>query len=167
MERQGSLAATAMGRDQWIGPLLILSLVLLVIGFALPALSIGSFLFRKDYSILQGVWAFWQGGKYFLFVAVGTFSVLLPAAKTLLCAFVWFAVPRGNPNAAKLVRLLSALSKWSMLDVFIIALTVLVMEGSLIGSADVHVGIIAFAAAVLLSTVGLQRMAALTMPDRR
>ena len=47
------------------------------------------------------------------------------------------------------------------LDVFIIALTVLVLEGSLISAADVHVGLIAFAAAVLLSTIGLKRMATL------
>ena len=51
MERKGSLAATARGRDQWIGPMLILSLVLLAVGLALPALSVGNFLFRKDYSI--------------------------------------------------------------------------------------------------------------------
>jgi paraquat-inducible protein A len=161
MERKGSLAATARGRDQWIGPMLILSLILLAVGLALPALSVGNFLFRKDYSILQGVWAFWKAGKYFLFVVVGAFSVLLPAAKTLLCAFVWFAVPRAHPRAAKLVRLLAAISKWSMLDVFIIAITVLVLEGSLLSSADVHVGVIAFAAAVLLSTVAVKRMAAL------
>ena len=161
MERQGSLAATVAGRDQWIGPLLILSLVLLAAGLALPALSVGNILYRSHYSILQGTWAFWQSGKYFLFVAVGAFSVLLPSAKILLCAFVWFAVPRGDANAAKLVRLLCLVSKWSMLDVFIIALTVLVLEGSLIGSADIHIGIVAFASAVLLSTLGLQRIAAL------
>lgn len=167
MERQGSLAATVQGRDAWIGPLLILSLVLLAVGLMMPALSVGNFLFRKDYSILQGVWTFWQSEQYFLFVAVGAFSVLLPAAKTLLCAVVWFAMPRGNPQAAKLVRLLAVISKWSMLDVFIIALTVLVMEGSLIGRADIHAGIIAFAGAVLLSTAGLQRMAMLVAPVRR
>jgi paraquat-inducible protein A len=161
MERKGSLAATVQGRDQWIGPMLILALALLAVGLALPALSVGNFLFRKDYSILEGVWAFWEAGKYFLFLVIGVFSVLLPATKTLLCAVIWFAVPRHHPRAARLVRLLAAISKWSMLDVFIIAITVLVLEGSLLSSADVHVGVIAFAAAVLLSTIALKRMAAL------
>jgi paraquat-inducible protein A len=161
MGRAGSLAATATGRDCLIGPMLILSLVLLAVGLALPALSVGTFLFRRDYSILQGVWAFWKAGNYFLFVIVGLFSVVLPAVKTLLCAYVWYAVPRANGQAAKLVGVLAALSKWSMLDVFIIAVTVLVMEGSLLTSADIHVGLIAFAAAVLLSTIGLKRMATL------
>lgn len=161
MERSGSLAATAQGRDQWIGPILILSLVLLALGLSLPALSVGNFLVRKDYSLLQAVWAFWTKGNHFLFVVVGAFSVLIPAFKTLLCTYVWFAVPRHHPHAVRLVQLLATLSKWSMLDVFIIALTVLVLEGSLISAADVHVGLIAFAAAVLLSTIGLKRMAAL------
>lgn len=161
MERSGSLAATAQGRDQWIGPILILSLVLLALGLSLPALSVGNFLVRKDYSLLQAVWAFWARGNYMLFVVVGAFSVLIPTLKTLLCAYVWFAVPSRHRHAVHLVQWLAALSKWSMLDVFIIALTVLVLEGSLISSADVHVGLIAFAAAVLLSTIGLKRMAAL------
>lgn len=167
MERSGSLAATAQGRNQWIGPMLILSLVLLVLGLTLPALSVGNFLIRKDYSLLQAVWAFWQAGNYFLFAVVGAFSVLVPAAKTLLCAYVWFAVPREHPHAIKLVRLLASLSKWSMLDVFIIAITVLVLEGSLISRADIHLGLIAFAAAVLLSTFGLRRMAALIAAERQ
>lgn len=161
MGRAGSPAATATGRDRLIGPMLILSLVLLAVGLMLPALSVGTFLFRRDYSILQGVWAFWKAGNYFLFVIVGLFSVVLPAVKTLLCAYVWYGVPRADGRAAKLVGVLAALSKWSMLDVFIIAITVLVMEGSLLSSADIHVGLAAFAAAVLLSTIGLKRMAAL------
>lgn len=161
MGRQGSLAATAAGGDRLVGPVLILSLVLLAAGLALPALSVGNFFFRKDYSILQGVWSFWKAGNYLLFVVVGLFSVLLPTIKTLLCTYVWFAVPRADPGAGRLVAVLAGISKWSMLDVFIIALTVLLMEGSLLTSADVHVGIVAFAAAVLLSTIGLQRMAAL------
>ena len=167
MERQGSLSATVKGRDAWIGPLLILSLVLLALGLAMPALSFGNILFRRDYSILQGVWSFWHSGKYFLFVAVGVFSVLLPTAKILLCAAIWFAVPRQDDRVVKLVALLALVSKWSMLDVFIIALTVLVMEGSLIGSADIRFGLIAFAGAVLLSTFALQRMAALVKTDHR
>jgi paraquat-inducible protein A len=166
MGLEGSLAAMAQGRDRLIGPMLILSLILLVAGLILPALSVGSFLFRKDYSILQAVWAFWQGGSYFLFVIVGLFSVVLPGLKTLLCAYVWYGVARDNARAAKLVARLAALSKWSMLDVFIIALTVLAMEGSLFSSADVHVGIAAFAAAVLLSTIGIKRMAALMGENR-
>jgi paraquat-inducible protein A len=156
-----SLATTATGRDRLFGPMLILSLLLLAAGLMLPALSIGNFLFRKDYSILQGVWSFWKAGNYFLFVIVGLFSVVLPVLKTLLGAYVWFAVPRGDARAAKLVGFVAALSKWSMLDVFIIALTVLVIDGSLLTSADIHIGIIAFAAAVLLSTIGLKRMAVL------
>lgn len=161
MGRTGSPAATATGRDRLIGPMLVLSLALLTAGLALPALSLGTFLFRRDYSILQAVWSFWKAGNFFLFVIVGLFSVVLPAAKTLLCAYVWYGVPRVHARAAKLVRVLAALSKWSMLDVFIIAITVLVMEGSLLTSADIHVGLFSFAAAVLLSTIGLRRMAAL------
>jgi uncharacterized paraquat-inducible protein A len=46
------------------------------------------------------------------------------------------------------------------LDVFIVALTVLAVEGSLLAAADVHLGIVLFAISVILSTLAIQRLSA-------
>ena len=54
-------------------------------------------------------------------------------------------------DAARLTGALAGLSKWSMLDVFVIARVVLVVDGQLLSSADGHVGVIAFAASVVAS----------------
>jgi uncharacterized paraquat-inducible protein A len=45
-----------------------------------------------------------------------------------------------------------------MLDVFIIAVMVLALEGSLFTTSDVHAGIVLFAAAVVSSTLALLRL---------
>ena len=62
--------------------------------------------------------------------------------------------PSLYPDPQKLkswVGLLATLSKWSMLDVFIIAVLVLALEGSLITAASLGAGISLFAGSVLLS----------------
>ena len=53
------------------------------------------------------------------------------------------------------------LSKWSMLDVFIIALIVLVADGRLLSSADIQIGAIVFSGAVLVSTWATKRLSEL------
>ena len=68
---------------------------------------------------------------------------------------------RDSAAARRLLAWLSVVSKWSMLDVFIIAVTVLVVDGQLLTSADIHAGIIFFAAAVLLSTFSVRQLSAL------
>ena len=55
--------------------------------------------------------------------------------------------------------LLAAVSKWSMLDVFIIALAVLVVEGNLLAAADIRFGFVLFTLSVLMSTYAIQRLA--------
>ena len=52
---------------------------------------------------------------------------------------------------------MGAVSKYSMLDVFIVALTVMILDGRLLTSASAGPGIFCFAASVLLSTWALAR----------
>lgn len=146
--------------DGLTGPLFALSLALLVVGLFLPAISVRVLLGWTEYSILRGVWSFFTAGNYGLFVLVGAFSVVFPLAKTLIGLYVWYAVRPASRRAARLVGVLASLSKWSMLDVFIIAVTVMVIDGSVLTAAEIHAGIFVFAAAVLLSTWAMRRLSA-------
>ena len=152
-------------RDRLAGCLLLVALPLLVAGLAMPAISITRlFVFTDTYSIAGAVFAFWASGNYLLFAMVFFFSLLFPAAKVLIALWVWNT---GYEDAAgekirRICRLFAAISKWSMLDVFIVALTVLAVEGSLLGAADVHLGIVLFALSVILSTLAIQRLVART-----
>jgi paraquat-inducible protein A len=86
------------------------------------------------------------------------FSVLIPASKVLIGLWAWVAGQNRPQLVRRMLRVLAAISKWSMLDVFIVALTVLVVDGRILDSADVHVGIILFAAAAIASTLATQRL---------
>ena len=147
-------------RDGLAGGLLLLALPLLVAGLTLPAISITHLgVFTDTYSIVGTVLAFWEGGKYLLFAVVLFFSLVFPAVKIAIALWAWWAGQRDGSRLRRLCAVFAAVSKWSMLDVFIVALTVLVVEGSLFTAADVHLGIVLFAASVIASTVAIQRLA--------
>ena len=148
-------------RDPVAGLLLLTALPLLVAGLVMPAISITKlFVFTDTYSIAGTVFKFWSGGNYLLFVVVLFFSLLFPAAKIIIALWAWVvgSGAKEGETLRRLCRLFAAISKWSMLDVFIVALTVLAVEGSLIAAADVHLGIVLFAASVVLSTLAIQRL---------
>jgi uncharacterized paraquat-inducible protein A len=88
-------------------------------------------------------------------VAVGgvilLFSGLLPAAKTL--SLLFFSLFETRPFAAKMVRFFKALGKWSMLDVFVVALLVVYLGAGNGGTSrsEIEIGVYFFLAYVLLS----------------
>lgn len=147
-----SLKTAATGPCRLTGWALLVSLAMLIPGLLLPSLHLVSLgLFQQEYSLLATILAFWEKQHYSLFALLLCFTVVFPLAK--IAAGLWLFY-LATPNPAKLkgwVGLLSGLSKWSMLDVFIIAVLVLALEGSLITAASLGAGIALFAGSVLLS----------------
>lgn len=154
----GSLSRRARGVDRALGPILLASLALLAAGLLLPAITIRSLGFARDYSLLDSVWAFLNDGDWFLFVVTALFSIIFPVFKIVTGLAVWYVLDASDTATRPVLGWLGAFSKWSMLDVFIIALVVLVADGRLLSSADVGVGAIVFSVAVLMSTWAVRRL---------
>lgn len=147
-------------KRNWItGTLLLAAAPLFVAGLWMPVISVRSMLvFEREFSLLDGVLAFFRSGDYFLFAILGLFTVLLPAAKIGTALMVW-SLGLTHGWAPQLVRLFERISRWSMLDVLVVALTILFLEGTLATSADIGLGVILFAGAVILSTIATYRIA--------
>ena len=157
--KRDSLAAAAAGRlDRLLGPALALSAVLLGAGMLLPAITVRRLFMANEYSLAGAVFSFLEAGEWFLFLITFVFTMAFPIGKVTVCAGLWFLAPRGSGRAARLAHWLAALSKWSMLDVFVIALMVLLVDGRLLDSADIGVGVIAFTVGVLLSAWAARRI---------
>jgi len=62
----------------------------------------------------------------------------------------------------KLLHYLSLVSKWSMLDVFIVALLVVIVRLGITGKVEVRWGIYVFAVSVVLSTLATQKLSRIT-----
>ncbi len=125
----------------------------------MPAVSVTSFvLFGATYSIVDGVFDFWSDGRYGLFVLVFLFSVALPLGKVAVGIWAWLAGADSGSPLGRLLRAVAWISRWSMLDVCIVALLVVALEGSLLTTADIHAGLVLFAAGVVVSTVATHRL---------
>ena len=152
--REASVKHRPPERNRSVGILLAASGLLLAPGLLLPAISVERFWLGVEYSILDGVAALASGGDWFLASVVGLFSVLLPTLKLGLATRVWLA--RRPPG--RLVEILGALSRYSMVDVFIVTLTVVVIDGRILTSAAVGPGIVCFVLSVALSTWACRRL---------
>lgn len=152
--------------DRLVGPALLLALALLLVGLFLPAITVRSLIFSREYSLFESIVAFFDSGDYFLFAITFLFTILFPVAKIVTCLFLWFGAERRTYGAQRLAHWLAVLSKWSMLDVFVIALMVLLADGRLLTSADIHAGILAFTAAVLLSGAAARRLTSVSGKSR-
>lgn len=152
----------ATGPDRWLGWGAILAAVLLVAGWVLPIMTVERLLFlSREISILQGVAELWSEDEAFLAIVIGAFSVLLPAVKLALALYLWFHAEAGSEPLRRALGLLELVGRWSMLDVFVVALLVVSIRTSLIDDVTVHPGVYVFTAAIVLSLVVVQRMAVL------
>jgi paraquat-inducible protein A len=139
--------------------LLLFSLAMLVTGLQLPAVTISSFwLYEQDLSILDGIRSFFAEGQTALGILVLAVSVVFPISKIMLGLFLLLRDKPHNKPTGFLLTALIWLSKWSMTDVFVFALIVLVLNGQLLTSADIHGGVALFGGGVLLSAFAVSRV---------
>ena len=161
-ERAVKRGVRRRGAHLRLGALLALSGALLAAGLFLPAITLGPVFFAERMSLAGAVFGFAAAGQWFLFLITFAFTIAFPLAKVTVCLALWATAPRRRSDAAavRLAGWLAALSRWSMVDVFIVALVVLAVDGRVFGAADVHAGVIVFAAGVLLSTWTARRTVA-------
>jgi len=158
------LRQAAAGADRLVGPGLLLCLPLLAAGLVLPSLYFQNlWVLNQTYSLWGAAWTFWDKGHYSLFAVLFGFTVVLPLAKVLLGLWVFYGADAAGLPAKRWLHPLSAMAKWSMLDVFIVAVMILALEGSLVTAASLGLGIALFAAAVVLSGWAYGRLARLAV----
>lgn len=157
-----SLAAGARGADRCLGWLILLTALLLALGWTLPIMTVDTLLFFKErISILRGVAVLWAEGHVLLFVIVFVFSVVFPALKLIFALYLWYRADAAGAALARTLGWMEAFGRWSMLDVFVVALTVVAVQISLINDVTLHAGLYLFTAAIVLSIAAVQRITAL------
>ena len=137
----------------FINILLILATVVFAIGIWAPLLTLKKLIFVKStFSVLSGISQLFEEGQYGLFVLIAGFTLLLPAIKMI----VLFVTLNGKYELAwqhRWVGWLSLLGKWSMLDVFVVAVLIASVKLGSIAKIEIHYGLYVFASSVLLMMV--------------
>jgi len=136
--------------------LLWAALGLILGGVTLPAFSVSSFwVYEKTYSILGGILGMVENGQLLLAAFVFSVSVAFPIGKIALGLAALRRMRAPDARLKRIMGRLSALSRWSMADVLVLALLVILLNGQLLTTADVHSGIALFALGVIASALGL------------
>ncbi|MBO1359958.1 paraquat-inducible protein A [Acetobacter sacchari] len=107
------------------------------------------------HTILGGVVELWQDGMIPLSILVLFASITVPVAKILGLAFMLFETYRGSSRGlmfrSKLFRVIDAIGRWSMIDVFMISILVAVVRFSSLANVTADGGVVCFAAVVVLT----------------
>ncbi len=157
-----SLAAMARGADRWLGVYFMAVSGLLVAGWTLPIMTVHKLVFfAEEVSILTGARQLWDNGNPFLCLVILAFSVALPALKMLVALTLWYGADTRGSDLAGLLGWLETFGRWSMLDVFVVALTIVAIQISIVSDVTTHAGLYVFTAAVVLSMAGVRRLVVL------
>lgn len=123
----------------------------LIIGLFAPMLTIEKFVvIENSFSLVSGIFELLKEGQWLLFVLLAVFSIVLP----LLKLFVLYRLVASTAIVSHYQRHLVRMhdyGKWSMLDVFVVAILIVAVKLGYIFEVQVHIGLYAFAVAVLLT----------------
>ncbi len=134
--------------------LLLISAVSFGLGISLPLMRFEKlWLFAETPSLIMIISDLWGDGEALLAGVVLAFSVLFPLAKL-------FTVFQASMNSSRPPVWASALSKWSMMDVLLVAIVVFAAKTSGLANAFSQPGLWFFALSaitVTLASIGLGR----------
>ncbi|MET0116999.1 MAG: paraquat-inducible protein A [Sedimenticola sp.] len=132
--------------------LLICAVLLLYIGLTAPMITIEKFIFiSNSFSVTSGVMELYRNGETLLFLIIGIFSVVLPILKLLLLFMLINLLEKQSQRMKRYLHLMHDYGRWSMLDVFVVAVMVVSVKLDAIAKVYVHSGLYAFGAAVILT----------------
>lgn len=132
--------------------LLVVALGLLFEGLTLPILALHKFwIFGDTISIWSAIKSLYGSNEAFLATVLLVFSVLFPIGKNLVLIGVFARGPRLGKFGQRIAAAAAVLGKWSMLDVFIVAILVASVKLGLLAHAEVLSALYFFAASVILT----------------
>ena len=147
------------GLDRLLGLLLAFTGLLLVLGWTLPVMTVETFFIFEDRITIAGALrTLVEEGEIALFAIVLLFTVIFPVTKISLAYLAWRFLHQPDHLLHRTVAWIEHFGKWSMLDVFVVALFVVVLKLSLLSDVVVEIGLYVFAAAVIGSMITVRRI---------
>ena len=132
--------------------MLIASLAFFIAGVLLPFTAVTKlWLFENQISVYRGLVVLWKADELFLFLILFVFTVCFPFVKINAMLTLWLWPQLDSARGQRLYGFVSHLGKWSMLDVFIVAILVLTVKSTGVASIKVGTGFFMFFASVMLT----------------
>ena len=135
--------------------LLIAALLFYIPANIFPIMTVKSFGQVNSNTIIGGVIALYNAKMYFISAIVFFASIFIPIFKITTLFYLIFSLKSkkslDNTKKTKLFHFVDKIGKWSMLDIYVIAILVAVVKMNFIAEIYVEFGAILFAAVVLLT----------------
>jgi len=137
--------------------LLIAAALLYIPANLLPVMHTTSLLGSEDDTIMSGVVYFWTSGDWPLAVIVFIASIMVPMLKLGVLALLTVTAQRRSrwrpQQRTTLYRMVERIGRWSMLDVFVVTLTVALVRFRSLAVITAGPGAIAFGSVVILTMI--------------
>ena len=134
---------------------LVLAMLLLIPANTLPMMNILMFNRGDPSTIIGGVALLIHHGIYAIAAVVFIASFVVPLGKiasiVILLLSVQYRWPMSTKRRTTMFRIVEFLGRWSMLDVFVVAVMVGLVRLGQTASVEPGMGIVAFGAAVILT----------------
>lgn len=135
--------------------LLITAAIIYIPANVLPIMTVSSLGQGDPSTIMSGVIQLVQHGMIPIAAVVFIASILVPTFKLVGIALLLFSVQRRQPLSARqriwMYRFIEFIGRWSMLDIFVIAILVAVVNFGRLASVEANLGAVAFASVVILT----------------
>ena len=137
--------------------LLITAAILYIPANMLPIMTVNSLGKGAPSTIMAGVIELVHYGMFPIAAVVFIASILVPTFKLVGIGLLLFSVQRRQPLSARqriwMYRFIEFIGRWSMLDIFVIAILVAVVNFGRLASIEANLGAVAFASVVILTMI--------------
>jgi paraquat-inducible protein A len=134
---------------------LIAAMILYIPANMLPMMITRSLFGTQTDTILSGVVFLYTSGSWVLALVVFIASIAVPLAKIAALVFLLVSVQRRSKwqpqQRTRLYRLIEIMGRWSMLDIYVIALLVALVQLKALASVQAGPAALAFGAVVVLT----------------
>lgn len=132
--------------------MLFCALALFVAGIFRPFTEVTKlWLFENRVSVYNGLIILAKAHEFFLFMILLVFTVIFPFVKILSLITLWLKGGLTREQIVKLYSFVAHLGKWSMLDVFVVAILVILLKSGSIASVKIQDGFFLFFCSVMLT----------------
>lgn len=140
--------------------LIIASIILYVPANILPILETRSLVDSYSNTIMSGVLLFWDSGSWFIAALIFFASIVVPLTKlivlALLLASIHLRLRWSAYQRTRLYRLIDAIGRWSMLDIYVVALSVTLVQVKTVAAMQAGPGALAFGAMAVLTMLATE-----------
>lgn len=135
--------------------LLITAMILYIPANLLPMMHTSSLFGSQSDTIMSGVVYFWTSGSWYLALIIFFASIMVPLLKMIALMLLLITTQRRSlwqlQQRTKLYRLVEFVGRWSMLDIYVVAVIVALVQLQALATIVPGPGAIAFGAVVVLT----------------